>query len=53
MSEPWHKQMAKLQLQVKKNVNAIYLAMETYMHQEDLGHLLCITNVLVNPGLET
>lgn len=42
-----------MQLEVQNECNAIYLAFVTYTHQENLRHLLCMTNVLVNPGMET
>lgn len=41
-----------MQLEIQNKCNAIYLALVTCSHQENLRCLLCMTNVLVNPGLE-
>lgn len=39
-----------MQLEIQNKCNAIYLALVTCSHQENLRCLLCMTNVLVNPG---
>lgn len=42
-----------MKLKVQNKCNAIYLASVTCTPQENLRCLLCVTNVLVNPDLET